>query len=290
MSALDCPDVSPDPLESDLVEAGRYATAGEAAEHGLVVLATGHSYWLEETEGQFRLLIEPQAMTTARAHLAAYDREARRWPPPPITDPWRPLPLDIFTPLIWAILILLVFNTSSRSPELLDRFALSPQLMFGNHEWWRAATALFLHADAAHVLANLLGGLLVFSALVSTFGRVRGWLLVFAAAISANLVMATLASPDSHRSVGASTAIFAGVGLLCGRAVRVAWRSHHPHRWRAMFGPFAAGATVLALYGAGGQRVDVGAHLAGFMAGLAFGFTGARAFAVASATAESSQR
>jgi hypothetical protein len=39
-----------------------------------------------------------------------------------------------------------------------------------------------------------------------------------------------------------------------------------------MFAPLAAGLIVLALYGAGPQPIDVGAHLAGFLVGLATGF------------------
>jgi membrane associated rhomboid family serine protease len=109
------------------------------------------------------------------------------------------------------------------------------------------------------VISNALSGLLVFSAVLSTVGRARGWLLLLVASLLGNLAVAAANYPAPYSSVGASTAIFAGVGLLTGRAIRIAWRSVHPHRWRAMFTPFAAGATVLALYGAGGQRVDVGA-------------------------------
>jgi membrane associated rhomboid family serine protease len=133
-------------------------------------------------------------------------------------------------------------------------------------------TALFLHADASHVTSNALGGLLVFSATLSTFGWLRGWTLLAIASVVGNLAVAAVNFPQPYISVGASTAIFAGVGLLTGRAVRVAWRSSHPYRWRAMFVPLAAGLTVLALHGAGGQRVDVGAHLTGFLAGVVFGF------------------
>jgi rhomboid protease GluP len=122
-----------------------------------------------------------------------------------------------------------------------------------------------------------LSGLLVFSAVVSTLGRARGWLLILVASILGNAAVVAASYPAPYTSVGASTAIFAGVGLLSGRSIRVAWRSRHPHRWRAMFAPFAAGATVLALYGAGGQRVDVGAHLSGFLAGLGLGFVAANA-------------
>ena len=150
--------------------------------------------------------------------------------------------------------------------------ALDATAVFVSGEWWRLVTALFLHADASHVTSNALGGLLVFTATLSTLGWLRGWVLVGLASIVGNLAVAAVNFPQPYVSVGASTAIFAGVGLLTGRAVRIAWRSSHPYRWRAMFVPLAAGLTVLALHGAGGQRVDVGAHLTGFLAGVFFGF------------------
>ena len=259
-------------LESDLVEAGVYATMAEADEHGLVMLAAGHAYWVDENAGQFRLLVEPPAMTAARHHLAAYDRERLTWPPPPIVDPWRPGKGDRLTPLLWCASVLILFNVSHNSPAWFDRGALDSQAVFGGGEWWRIFTALFLHADAGHVISNALSGILVFSATLSTFGRLRGWALLLVASAIGNLAVAGINFPGPYSSVGASTAIFAGVGLLTGRAICVAWRSRHPHRWRAMFGPLAAGLTVLALHGAGGQRVDVGAHLTGFCAGLALGF------------------
>lgn len=272
MSALDFPEANSEPLEADLVEAGVFPTEADAAERGLVILALGHPYWLVEGAGGFRLLIERSAAPAAQSHLAAYDRERTRWPPPPITDPWSPRKTDIVTPLLWAASVLGVFEVTRKSPAWIERGALDCQALFDHGEWWRAATSLFLHADAAHLISNALSGLLVFSAVLSTLGRLRGWALLLLSSVGGNIVVAAVNYPGPYSSVGASTAIFAGVGLLTGRAVRVAWRSTHPHRWRAMFAPFAAGATVLALHGAGGQRVDVGAHLTGFLAGLIIGF------------------
>lgn len=272
MSALDFPEANPEPLEDALVEAGVYPTEAAAAAHGLVILALGHAYWLVEGPEGFRLLIAREAQAAARAHLAAYDRESTGWPPPPISDPWRPGKTDAITPLLWAATVLALFEVSGRSRELLDHGALTARAVFDHGEWWRVVTALFLHADAAHVISNALSGLLVFTAVLSTLGRGRGWLLLLGSSILGNIGVAAINYPAPYSSVGASTAIFAGVGLLSGRSIRVAWGSKHPHRWRAMFAPFAAGATVLALHGAGGQRVDVGAHLTGFLAGLALGF------------------
>jgi membrane associated rhomboid family serine protease len=272
MSVVNLSETSFEPLESDLVQAGVYPSAAEADEHGLVVLAAGHPYWLADTPEGFRLLIARDAVDAARYHLTAYARERSGWPPPPVIDPWRPGKTDLLTPLLWSAGVLMIFNYSGRSPTWIARGALDSRAVFEDGEWWRVLTALFLHADAAHVITNALGGLLVFSALMSTLGRLRGWLLLLLASVLGNLAVAAINHPGPYSSVGASTAIFAGVGLLTGRSIRVAWRSAHPHRWRAIFGPFAAGVTVLALHGAGGQRVDVGAHLTGFAAGLALGF------------------
>ena len=275
MAETDMSMINSESLEGDLVVAGVYGTEHEAAEHGLVVLAAGYPYWLLEDAVGVQLLIERDAVANARFHLEAYDRESRDWPPPPITDPWLSRKIDLLTPMCWAAVVLVLFNLSSQSPEWIEHGSLQPKAIFQDGEWWRVVTALFLHADAAHVISNALSGLLVFAAVASTFGRVSGWLLVLFAAILGNIAVAAASASSEYSSVGASTAIFAGIGLLTGRSIRVAWRSKHPYRWRAMFAPFAAGATVLALYGAGGQRVDVGAHLTGFTAGLALGFLAA---------------
>jgi membrane associated rhomboid family serine protease len=149
---------------------------------------------------------------------------------------------------------------------------LDTRAVFDRGEWWRLGTSLYLHADFGHVIANVISGIFTFSAVVSTLGRRRGWLLVALAALTGNLAVAALYYPDPHFSLGASTAIFAGLGLLTGRAVRVVRQAARRGRWSAVLVPMAAGLTLLGLFGAGGQEVDVGAHLTGFAAGLAFGF------------------
>lgn len=269
------PDVAAESMPPDLVEVGSYRTAHEGFEHGLVVLASGRACWLLPAGDQHRLFVEPAAAEEVRVQLARFDRESLRWPPPPILDPWQGRGLAMITPLLWAAVILAIFHVSARSPAWTELGALDASAVFDRGEVWRAATALFLHGSAAHVISNTLSGVLVFSAVLSTIGRVRGWLLLALSAIAGNVAVAAVNYPGPYQSVGASTAIFAGVGLLTGRAIRVIARSQHPHRWRAMFVPFAAGLTVLALYGAGEMRVDVGAHLTGFLAGLALGFAAA---------------
>jgi rhomboid protease GluP len=272
MSAIEQPGAIDELPPDGLVEAGIYPSASQAAEHGLVVLAAGHPYWLVPGPAGHRLLVERGAAEDVRHHLAAYARERVRWPPPPIADHWNAGRAEILTPLLWSATVLAIFHASGRTPRWMEVGALDSTAVFVDGEWWRIGTALFLHGDAAHVISNALSGLLVFAAVLSTFGRARGWLLLAIAAVMGNFAVAAANYPAAYRSVGASTAIFAGIGLLTGRAIRVVTLSRHPHRWRSLFVPLAAGLTVLGLYGAGGLRVDVGAHLTGFIAGLIAGF------------------
>lgn len=264
-----------DPAPEALVEAGRYRSAQQGFEHGLVVLALGDAYWLWPADEGFRLLVEPAAAERVREQLARFDRENEGWPP--ISVPDEPVrPLDLLTPLIWAIVVIVVFHEQTLHPRWTDAGLLDRAAMLGG-EWWRPFTALFLHGDASHLASNLLGGLLAFAAVASTFGRRRGWLLLALAAVAGNVAVALAHTGEAYRSLGASTAIFAGVGLLTGRAAGLVARHRGAHRWRAFFLPVATGLTVLGLQGAGDSaQVDVMAHAAGFIAGILFGFLPAR--------------
>ena len=256
----------------DLTEAGVYATSEQGHAHGLVVLAMGSSYCLAATAEGFRLLVEPSQVEATREQLAKYDRESVGWPPR-AADPNPMLShLALGTPVIWALAVATVFWAQTEWPGRLERWGeLEPQALFVVGEWWRPLTALFLHADLMHLWSNLFLGALVFAVVCSTFGRLRSWLLLLGAAVVANTSVAALAFPGPYRSLGASTAVFAGLGLLTGRAVRVAWRSAPLIRWREAFVPLGGGLTLLALHAGGGPRTDVAAHVAGFAAGFLAG-------------------
>lgn len=255
----------------DAIEVGVYASFAEGSDRGLVVLAMGRPYWLIEERGGFSLQVEPAAAASVREQLARFERESLRWPPAPIATPPAVARGAIADALLGVLVLIGCFRSELRWPRLAEAGALDAAKLFHEGELWRPATALVLHADARHLLANALMSLLVVTATIATFGRWRGWLLLPASAIAANVAAAALRLGEPYRSLGFSTAIFAGIGLLTGNAIRTAARSAHPHRWRAMFVPFAAGVTALALYGAGGLRVDVLAHACGFAAGLIAG-------------------
>jgi membrane associated rhomboid family serine protease len=135
-------------------------------------------------------------------------------------------------------------------------------------EIWRLVTALTLHIELAH-----LGGNLAFGAFYGYFvgrylGTGVGWLTVILAAAAGNELNA-LVQAASHRSIGASTAVFAALGLLVAYTWRRGFLQHTP--WRARIAPVIAGLGLLAFTGASGENTDLGAHLFGLVAGFGSG-------------------
>ena len=140
--------------------------------------------------------------------------------------------------------------------------------LFRNGEWWRSFTALTLHSDIGHLAGNIVFGTL-FGLLA---GRVAGsglaWLGIVLAAALGNTIN-TLVLMPSHRSIGASTAVFAALGLVSG----FVWRGRFmaQDRWPYRVGPIVGGIALLAYTGTGDENTDIGAHLAGFVCGFATG-------------------
>lgn len=135
-------------------------------------------------------------------------------------------------------------------------------------EWWRAVTAMTLHADLAHLVANSMFGA-VFGLFVGRYlGSGLGWLLVVLAGTGGNLLNAYL-QHDGFRSLGASTATFAALAL----AGAFVWRRGYLRGWdwRRRFAPVFGGIAMLAYTGFGGGNTDVVAHVTGFGCGLVLG-------------------
>ncbi len=134
--------------------------------------------------------------------------------------------------------------------------------------WWRAFTALTLHADLGHIVGNSVFGA-VFGIFAGRYlGSGFGWLLILLGGAAGNLANAFI-QPAAFLSVGASTANFAALGLtgaFMWQRSRVESRS-----WKRNFAPLFAALALLAYTGVGGERTDVVAHFTGFAAGAVAG-------------------
>jgi membrane associated rhomboid family serine protease len=142
-------------------------------------------------------------------------------------------------------------------------------------EWWRTVTALTLHSGMPHFAGNV-----GFGALFGIMaGRVLGpgvtWLAVLVAAALGNFIN-TLLLDSTHRAIGASTAVFAALGLVAG----FSWRAKlfTQDRWAYRLGPVVGGLALLAYTGTGDANTDIGAHLAGFACGFLGGIVITRVY------------
>lgn len=135
-------------------------------------------------------------------------------------------------------------------------------------EIWRTVTALTLHADIGHVLANAIAGAVFLAAVCRALGPGLGCALVLLAGAGGNYVNA-LFHGSFHVSVGASTSVFGAVGLLGG--LGVVRRRRKGARGRLAWMPIVAALALLAMLGTGGVRVDLWAHVFGFLVGGVMG-------------------
>lgn len=254
-----------------------------------MLTAVGIPSQIDATAGfdglQYVLMVDEPLYPAASAHLARYAIESRPAPPPP--------PPPTLHPFAWAgcvlyaLVIVFVGYAVAGGFWRLDSFQLgaidAARVQAG--EWWRAWTALTLHVDAGHLVANLGAGAWFGYLAGRQLGPGNAWLLAVIGAGLANLAEALL-GPSSHHSVGASTAVFTMLGLLAAYTWRTAY-TRRSQRWALRWGPLIAGALLLGWTGTGGvtgldkpeviaaSTTDVVAHVAGFVAGVGVGVVAA---------------
>jgi rhomboid protease GluP len=237
----------------------------------LVLEAVGIEYWHDQHSGQ--LLVAAKDAQAARCHLDNYRRENRDWPPsPPSIQPLSPRS----QPTLLAIIALALFYSKtgpwSTANNWFIQGAIDSNAVLLHGEWWRLFTALSLHANLAHLLGNcLIGGPIIYL-LGSMIGYGQSWLLLLLSGAIGNFCN-ILIRQHPHLSVGFSTSVFAAIGLFTGlQLARTTRRS-----LKAVLLPLGAGAGLLTFLGTEGGQTDLGAHLFGFVNGVAFGWMGWRA-------------
>lgn len=137
-----------------------------------------------------------------------------------------------------------------------------------NGEWWRTITALTLHSGVRHLAGNIVFGILFGLMAGRLVGSGVAWFSIVVAGAAANFIN-TFLLESAHRSIGASTAVFAALGLVSG----FVWRAKlmAQDRWPYRLGPVVGGIALLAYTGTGDANTDIGAHLAGFVCGFVSG-------------------
>ncbi len=263
----------PDPQEphGPLIEAGRYARLAEARERGLVVAARELPHWIEREGGAWVLRVEEDAGAEVARELAAFEAEERERPVARVVFPAEKIPTLSLYVAGWVLSMFFVAQNYLGAAWEERGVAESALILRG--EWWRTITALTLHADAAHIGANLATGLLFAAFALPRFGTGVTWLAIVLSGALGNAVNAWGYRGEWHGSIGASTACFGALGILMGAEVFARWREPQTRsRWQLVL-PLGAGLGLLAFLGVGekGGPVDYMAHCWGFVVGAVEG-------------------
>jgi rhomboid protease GluP len=240
----------------------------ECAERVLVLEAMQIEYILERGMFGFRILVAVTDESAAREQLTLYRAENQVTAYP--TNYAEPRAGAMAGAAGWCAVLLGVWMLQSRYAFDVDWVGIGRLNVAAvrDGEWWRAITALTLHADVAHLLVNLGVGALFGSLLARQIGPGLGWLMVLISGAAGNLVNVMVQNP-SHSAIGASTSVFAALGLLSAYL----WTSRRLIRtsWARRLSPVVGAAILLAWLGTGNERTDIFAHLTGFLCGFAIG-------------------
>lgn len=250
----------------------RLPSAGRILPWLATLSAARLAYRVRRGTDSWEILVPAAEATAARHELAEYERVNANWPPvygepaavPPIPGTGTVAYLVAVAGLLWFFCFTGPYDPHVRLFK--QGCADSAQIIAG--EWWRAVTALTLHADTRHVLGNAICCLFFGLTLCRDVGLGVSWCLVLLAGVLGNLATAYLTGPG-RVALGASTATFGALGLMSVFQFVRNYRQYHELRsvWNRTWIPLGAGTALLALLGAG-PGADVLGHLCGFVAGL----------------------
>lgn len=212
------------------------------------------------------LLVEPADRERALEAIKLYRVENRGWS-------WRrELPgseLEVHWGVVgWCLFLAMVhWAASFVVPDLAIKGQMHSELVRGG-AWYRLFTAVLLHGDLAHLLANISFGLLILGLAMARFGWGIALLATYLAGAAGNIL--GLIFYDKYRGLGASGMMMGALGLLCIHSIGL-WRKS-PKAARYILSGIIAGLLLFIMFGLNPDpKTDILAHLGGFLAGLVAG-------------------
>lgn len=243
----------------------------------LVLTARGIDSRIDWQDGIWRLQVALDDEAAAIRELATYERENVPSPAPPM-----PARIDSgwwgvagYLLCLWLVMALTTTGAFGWDWRAAGRLHVAS---VAQGDLWRLATALTLHADAGHIVANSVFGAFFGLLAGRHLGSGLAWFCIVLGGIAGN-ALGTLLRPSHFASLGASTATFAAVGLVGAFMWRSGYFARATRRglgWQRASAPLFAAVALFAFTGIGEDNTDVLAHFTGLIAGLAIGVAVAR--------------
>ncbi len=238
------------------------------SDRALVLASSQIPHKIVDDSSSCALIVPAEYSARAMDELRLYDEEN----PPPVSRPRKIIEYHDPVPGIVAYLLVvsLVAWLAGNAVFGADWYQLGrvDGNLLREGEWWRPITALTLHSGLRHLVGNILFGTLFGLFAGRLLGSGLAWFAIVVSGAMGN-ALTTLLLESSHRSIGASTAVFAALGLVAGYVWRAKLMSQE--RWPYRVGPIVGGLALLMFTGTGDANTDIGAHLMGFLCGFASG-------------------
>lgn len=238
----------------------------------LLLQALNVPYAVVDTGIDLEIHVSGDLVDFCTSQIKLYTEENKTWPPA-VLEPVGIRQFILSTPgaLITAFILSAMYNVSVYEVGSIDwkELGLANNQLIKGGEWWRCVTALTLHSGVGHLLGNIIFGTFFAAYLCQCIGNSSTWFFTLICGAVGNLLTAWIYA-DLHRSVGASTAIFALVGIL----VSINWRFRHFLKMKQLIRaliPLIVGVSLLGMLGTSGVRTDVVAHCSGFACGVVAG-------------------
>ncbi|MEM9056242.1 MAG: rhomboid family intramembrane serine protease [Pseudomonadota bacterium] len=258
--------ISVDDMDDPLVVVYEGRSRAACFERALVLRALDIEHVVVANPTGFALAVEAADAAAAREQIDLYVAENAGWPPR--IAQFKPRSNGVKAAALYAVTLVFFAWMQNNGPLGLEWYNAGKTNagLIRDGEWWRTITALTLHLDVGHLAGNLVIGAFFGLMASELMGAGLAWLTIVVAGALGNGLNA-MVQPDYHTSVGASTAVFAALGL----SSTYAWVMRAGHRAAFRWAPVVAGAVLLTFFGVGGERTDVVAHLTGFCAGAGMG-------------------
>lgn len=257
-----------------LAVVGSYPTRSEAYERSLVVSAMEAPHWVLRWEGEFALCVEPVHAAEVAEELGRFETERRERAAMPREAAAVLARYSTISLYVCGWILCGLYAVQVAGPRWWEERGTASSRAIMGGEWWRAFTALTLHANLGHLGANLAAGLVYAGFLLPLFGAGWTWLFIVLAGGAGNWLNAWGYRNVEHLSIGASTAVFAALGMLVAAQCVMRTLAVRQVRAREILVPVGAGLGLLAYLGAGDQQTDYMAHFFGLLAGAPFGAAG----------------
>jgi len=251
-----------------LAVVGSYATRTDAYERSLVVSAMEVAHWILPGEEGFALCVEPGRAAEVAEELGRFEAERTEGARAP---EFKEAEYSTVSLYVCGWILCGLYMAQRVEPESWEESgtASSKAIMAG--EWWRTVTALTLHADLGHLGANLAAGLVYAAFLLPILGSGWTWLFIVLAGGVGNWLNAWGHRDIEHLSIGASTSVFAALGILVAAQCTMRTLALGQVRAREILISAGVGLALFAYLGVGDQQTDNTAHFFGLLAGVPFG-------------------